>query len=405
MVTLTLTFDDFGSAGGTVFSSPSGIACQFNPCHAQFACGASVTLTATPSRPYGFGGWSGPCSGLGDCVVQMSTDTTVTVAFAPYNLAFVTASKVVPGMLGGVDGGDGFCNTEAANAYLPGHYLAYLSTSAQPAAARFPSTARGWALPTNDPVADQMSGIGSLSGGNIFDTIQVDQNGAPEFGVVATGTSGDGLSAANCGDWTQPDAGNAVGGVMQNGGPEWQDSALVACDLPQSLYCFGIDYDVPLLPVVPDGGRLAFVSSAVALDGGLGQADSQCQSDANDAGLPGTYLALLPTLAASAASRFVADAGAWYRVDGIALSPTASDLLNHRLVAAFDLTANGTRYDYTVLTGEQSPSNVGFGSDTCGDWTFDGGSTYAGDTYSTSGWFGSFTMNCAVQMPLYCLQE
>jgi hypothetical protein len=405
-VELTVTVQNLPPAGGFVVSDPAGINCQAQSCHAQFPCGSSITLSAAPIHPYGFGGWSGACFGFGGCVVQANAATAVTATFAPYNIAFVSSLKATPWMLGGVDGGDAFCNYLAGRAGLQGHYLAYLSTSGQPAAARFPSAARGWTMVGGGPVGDQMSGGGSLSSGNIFDSIQIDENGAPEADVVLTGTYGDGTPASDCGDWTQPDAGSAVGGVTQNGGTEWQDSSLIPCDSPHSLYCFGTDYTVPITPAIPDGGRLAFVSNPVALDGGLAQADSQCQSDATDAGLPGSYLALLPTLAASAASRFNADAGTWYRVDGVALSPTGVGLLiDGRLVATCDLTATGARYDYTVLTGEQTPTRVGFGQDTCGDWTFDAGSPWAGDTYTTAGWFGSFPSSCSVAMPVYCLQQ
>ena len=41
---------------------------------------------------------------------------------------FVTSSTVVPGMLGGIEGGDSECQRLADNVGLPGTYMAWLST-------------------------------------------------------------------------------------------------------------------------------------------------------------------------------------------------------------------------------------------------------------------------------------
>ncbi len=72
----TLTVNRTGSGTGTVSSSPSGINCGI-VCSAAFRGGSMVTLTATPSAGGMFAGWSGGCTGTGQCVVTMTHATTV----------------------------------------------------------------------------------------------------------------------------------------------------------------------------------------------------------------------------------------------------------------------------------------------------------------------------------------
>lgn len=83
------SFGDFalsvGKAGigsGTVNSSLAGIACGAT-CAANFnAAVGSVTLTATPDAGFAFTGWSGACSGTGNCTVTIDAAKNVTATFA-----------------------------------------------------------------------------------------------------------------------------------------------------------------------------------------------------------------------------------------------------------------------------------------------------------------------------------
>jgi phospholipase C len=66
---------------GTVSSTPAGITCPGH-CTASFASNTQVTLTATASTGYSFGGWSGGgCSGTSTCVVTLNSNMTVTPTF------------------------------------------------------------------------------------------------------------------------------------------------------------------------------------------------------------------------------------------------------------------------------------------------------------------------------------
>ncbi len=66
---------------GTVSSSPAGIACGAT-CGYSFNAGAVVTLSATPAAGYSFTGWTGACSGTGNCIVTMNAKATATATFA-----------------------------------------------------------------------------------------------------------------------------------------------------------------------------------------------------------------------------------------------------------------------------------------------------------------------------------
>jgi len=70
-----------GTGTGTVTSSPNGISCG-STCSASYSSGASVTLTAAATTGSTFTGWSGACTGTGDCTVSMTAARSVTATFA-----------------------------------------------------------------------------------------------------------------------------------------------------------------------------------------------------------------------------------------------------------------------------------------------------------------------------------
>ena len=76
-----LSVADAGTGGGTVTSSPAGIACGAT-CQAYFLTGTSVTLTAAPAADSSFAGWSGACTGAATtCTVSMTAAKSVTATF------------------------------------------------------------------------------------------------------------------------------------------------------------------------------------------------------------------------------------------------------------------------------------------------------------------------------------
>ena len=89
-----LTVTRAGGGTGTV-SGPGGIACG-NACSAQFEPGDSVTLTTAIDASSWLAGWSGDCSGTGDCTVLMDGDRSVTATINPRPaFQFSTASYSV----------------------------------------------------------------------------------------------------------------------------------------------------------------------------------------------------------------------------------------------------------------------------------------------------------------------
>ena len=68
----TLTAATAGSGSGSISASPPG---------PSYAAGTVVTLIATPNAGSTFAGWSGACSGTGNCTVTMNANQAVTAAF------------------------------------------------------------------------------------------------------------------------------------------------------------------------------------------------------------------------------------------------------------------------------------------------------------------------------------
>ncbi len=87
-----LTVAKAGTGGGSVISAPPGIDCG-SSCAASPARGSTVTLTATPDATSTLDGWSGDCSGTGECTVAMDDARSVTATFTriTHQLAVIRA--------------------------------------------------------------------------------------------------------------------------------------------------------------------------------------------------------------------------------------------------------------------------------------------------------------------------
>lgn len=76
----TLTVSKTGTGSGTVTSSPAGINCG-DDCSEVYDYGSVVTLSAAAAAGSTFTGWSGACTGTGDCVISMDAARSVTATF------------------------------------------------------------------------------------------------------------------------------------------------------------------------------------------------------------------------------------------------------------------------------------------------------------------------------------
>jgi phospholipase C len=75
-----LTVSVSGPGAGTVTSTPVGINCP-GTCTAAFTGAAQVTLTATPGTSFGFGGWTGNCTGASPTCTVAFDGSNVTANF------------------------------------------------------------------------------------------------------------------------------------------------------------------------------------------------------------------------------------------------------------------------------------------------------------------------------------
>ncbi len=78
--TYPLTLTKGGTGSGTVTSSPAGINCGLD-CSEVYSYNTVVTLTAVPDTGSAFTGWSGGCSGTGNCILTMTAARNVTASF------------------------------------------------------------------------------------------------------------------------------------------------------------------------------------------------------------------------------------------------------------------------------------------------------------------------------------
>jgi hypothetical protein len=78
--TRSLDVSKSGTGGGVLTSSPAAIDCGVT-CSANLDYGTLVTVTATPNTGSIFTGWSGDCTGTGDCVLTMDASHTATAIF------------------------------------------------------------------------------------------------------------------------------------------------------------------------------------------------------------------------------------------------------------------------------------------------------------------------------------
>ena len=153
--------------------------------------------------------------------------------------------------------------------------------------------------------------------------------------------------------------------------------------------------------------NIIFVTDPVVVLASLGSlqaADAVCQSEANDAGVPGTYVACLSTSTTNAIDRIAGSRG-WVRLDGVPFVDTPADLATRRLLAPPRVDVNGTELPAltAVYTGTASDGTAD--PFTCADLTTVGDLIAYGSANQTSGdWtrINASFMSCGESVPIYC---
>ena len=122
-----LTVASAGDGGGTVTSSPAGIACGAD-CTEDYPQGTTVTLTAAAAIGSTFVGWAGAgCGGTGTCTITITAATSVTAMFALNNAVVVTLAGTGAGTVASSPAGID-CGSDCAEAYPPGTTVTLTAT-------------------------------------------------------------------------------------------------------------------------------------------------------------------------------------------------------------------------------------------------------------------------------------
>jgi hypothetical protein len=160
---------------------------------------------------------------------------------------------------------------------------------------------------------------------------------------------------------------------------------------------------------------LAFVTNTSTSGnlGGIGAANSICQTEASSSGLTGTFRAWMST---ESNSRIDArdnilptnTSRPYQRVDGVLIANNYADLLDGALGATLSITSTGATYTAAVWTGTDT-AGVVRSLLTCNDWFatsgFLGGTGFG--SQSGQGWTNSgnpFNLPCGNPIRLYCFQ-
>jgi len=286
----------------------------------------------------------------------------------PPNVLFVT-STVHAGDLGGLAPYDAICAHRARVADLSGTFVALLSTTDVYAVDRI-RAARGWVNTAGEPFADSWE---DLVAGQTFGPV-LDERGRNVPAAAAWTGSTEDLApypSATCSDWTSTD-GNGSGGLPDEGTGAVFSVALWTCESALRVYCAQVDHHVEVAPTpVPGRARRIFVSTGVWDGaGGLAAADANCNVAARAADVPGSYVALLADVGASALSRLRGPSVPWVRLDGaLVWDPAVGPADASTLVISPSMTADGSYYSRLgEWTGALSPAIAGTVETTCGGW-------------------------------------
>jgi hypothetical protein len=339
------------------------------------------------------------------------------VTFSPYNKMFVTSTQQ-NAAFGGLAGADAICAARASSAGLSGTYRAFLSTSTVDARDRMvlPGTttpARGWVRVDGQPFADQVSDMASGSTSRIYYPPKITELNTLIEDEAFTGSGSLGLKVSGqmCGDWTATTGMGSSGNSAD--GDRWYYAESIPCGASYRLYCFGVDYATQMLPpTAPSGAKHIFTSQAsfTPVASALAQADAYCNSEGQSAfGNTHTFVALLATTNATAASRVAGSTGTWVRPDGIVVFANATDLAAQKMQGAPDQYASGVFTSYPMWSGAPDIRSTGTVQSTCNNWSIGDATVGTAGSPSIAGafFFNAWTdyFACSTANHLVCIEK
>jgi hypothetical protein len=372
-----------GLAGhtGSIIATDSNLNCSTLCAPVPYPAGSYITLSANPNIGSTFVGWAdGPCSGASpQCTFQLNSDVIVSATFGPQTYMFVTSTSVIPGKLLGLAGADAECASRALMAHLPGTYRAWLDSSAGPGSSRVGGG--GWVRVDGRPFARNIATLAAAGNQVVFYPPRIDEAGTdvgPAHVLVATGSNSASSAAGGyCNDYTYNYSGSgtlSVGDAIAGSGSwAYSQDRDNGCSTSLRLYCFRTDLQpVDITPPVLQGRHVFVTASAWTPSGSITSADAFCRADAKAANLnnASTFIALLGTSTTSAAMRLNTGGAAWKRADDVFVFNSPTDLATNRLLAPFDLPADGSLYvSYSFWSGATGPGSASSGDVSCQDWT------------------------------------
>lgn len=334
-----------------------------------------------------------PAQDLGDATSNERIDGQPDGAPDRPNRIFMTFPGS-DGNLGGLVGADAKCQAAADSKALEGKWQALLWTAAGGPSLRFAGS-RGWVDLAGTQIADRAEDLDY----NNLNPLLLDESGSSIAGRYAWRGDMD----FSCADWT--DQTNVATPRLYESEASWDNDSYSSCpSIDLGLLCAEVGHVAPVIPVVHPG-RIAFVSETFWVPtGGLAAADAVCQGEANAAGVPGTFLALLATSSATAESRFSATGLPWQRVDGVRITNTADELVGPGAVNVW------SSFIARSATGAVNNNRIWYGSPTahCNNWNPTGAAAgdYGQSHFALRSRLGYFNpVDCVNGAALICLQQ
>jgi len=157
--------------------------------------------------------------------------------------------------------------------------------------------------------------------------------------------------------------------------------------------------------------------------GGLAGADAICQSEANAAGLSGTFKAFLSDNNTSAAARLDHSTIPYELVNGTPIAADWADLVDGRIDNALNVTASGSTVSFYAWTGSDADGTkatyylsdypYGYSLDlTCDNWSMNTDSFHylgargsVNDLRAWSDWWQGDGSPCSSSLRLYCIEQ